>query len=247
MNRKMKMFFACCAFLVIAFQFATAAEIYFREGVEAYRAGNYSQAARSFQNSLEAEPSSGALLNLGLAEWRRGRAGDAIAAWEQSAWMNPLDSAARKNLDYARETLQLSAPELTWCERASIWLPTNWWAWIAGGSLWLAVALMTLPGFFRKRKAGWHQAAAAFGFGVFLLSIPPSIGVMTRTKIGIVIEKNAPLRLTPTREGESNLSIPSGEPVRKLRERGNFILVRAQNSLGWIAREQVVFPGAAKK
>jgi hypothetical protein len=235
-----------CWILLILICLATSAvgaEIYFREGVDSYHAGNFAEASRSFQNSLAAEPASGTLLNLGLTEWRRGRAGNAIAAWEESAWMNPFDNAARKNLEYARDTLQVNAPEFTWYERASLWLPTNWWAWAAGGSLWLAVALMTLPGFFRVRKTGWHQAVAALGFGVFLFSIPPSIGVVTRMNIGIVTEKNAPLRLTPTREGESNFSLSSGEPVRKLRERGDFILVRSQSGLGWIAREQVAFLG----
>jgi hypothetical protein len=216
-----------------------AGEVHFRDGVAAYEAGRYEPAALAFRISQAEQTASGTLLNLGLAEWRCGRTGEAVVAWEQSAWLNPFDPAARKNLAYARETLQVNPPELTWCEQTSAWLPASFWTWIAGGSLWLAVAMVTLPGFFRWRKAGWHQALAALAAGVFLLSIPPNIGVFTRAEIGIVTEKNAPLRLTPTQSAEAVTSLAAGEPCRRLREHGDYWFVHTQYGNGWIGQRQV--------
>lgn len=227
--------------LAAAHNCPAAGEVRFHDGVAAYEAGQYDTAAQAFRDSLAKQPASGTLLDLGLAEWHRGRVGEAILSWEQSAWLDPFTRDTRNNLLFAREAAEVNPPELTWFERASTWLPANFWTWIAGGSLWLAVAMVTLPGIFRVRKAGWHQTLAALAFGIFLLSLPPSVGIITRSNIGIILEKNTPLRLTPTREAETVDSLPAGEPARKLRERGDFIFVHTQNGSGWVERGQIGF------
>ncbi len=218
-----------------------AGEVRFREGVAAYEAGRYEPAAQAFRSSLSEKVAAGTLLNLGLAEWRSGRTGEAMVAWEQSAWLNPFNPDARGNLLYARETLQVNPLDLTWCEQASTWLPAGCWTWITGGSLWLAVALVTLPGFFRVRKRAWHQTLAALAAGIFLLSLPPNLGVFTRTGIAIVTEKNTSLRLTPTTSAETVGSLSVGEPLRRLRARGDYYFVHTQSGNGWVGRRQVKF------
>lgn len=228
--------------LVVAAQDClVAGEVRFHDGLVAYEAGQYDTAAQMFRDSLAKQPASGTLLNLGLAEWHRGRVGEAIMFWEQSAWLDSFNRDARQNLLFAREAAEVNPPELTWFERASTWLPANTWTWIAGGSLWLAVGMVTLPGIFRARKAGWHQTLAAMAFGIFLLSLPPSVGIITRSNIGIILEKKTPLRLTPTREAEVVDSLAAGEPARELHEHGEFIFVHTQNGNGWIERGQIGF------
>jgi tetratricopeptide (TPR) repeat protein len=218
-----------------------AGDVCFQAGVAAYEAGRYEPAAQAFRGSLAQHPAAGTLLNLGLAEWQSGHPGEAMLAWEQAAWLDPFRSAARDNLLFARETTGVNPPDLTWFELASTWLPANFWTWLAGGSLWLAVAMVTVPGFLRVSKAGWHQTTAAVALGVFLLSIPPSIGVVTRSNIGIVVDKNTSLRLTPTQAAEVVASLPAGEPVRRLRIHGDYLLVRTQNGNGWVERRQIRF------
>jgi tetratricopeptide (TPR) repeat protein len=218
-----------------------AGETYFREGVAAYEAGQYKTAAQAFSDSLAEQTASGTLLNLGLADWRSGLPGEAIVAWEQSAWLNPFNQDARNNLLYAREIIQANQLELTRCELVSTWLPASFWTWIAGGSLWLAVAMVALPGFFRVRKAGWHQTLAALASGIFILSIPPNLGVFTRAEIGIVTDKNTSLRLTPTQSAEAVASLSEGESIRRWRERGDYIFVHTQYGNGWVGRRQVDF------
>jgi hypothetical protein len=121
----------------------------------------------------------------------------------------------------------------------SSWLPLNSWVWIAGSSLWFAVALLVLPGVFRWRRYGWHQAFAAVGFALFLLSIPALWGAHTRTRLGFILLNNTPLRLTPTAEGQEALRLNGGDPVRWEKKRGDFVLVRTANSRGWILSDEM--------
>lgn len=210
----------------------------FEEGTEAYRNGDYFRATQAFRQSARLKPSSGALQNLGLSEWQRGSTGRAILAWEQAIWVDPFNKAARGNLRFARKTAQLESPELAWYEVVSSWLPANWWAWVAGISFWFAIAAIILPGIFRQKRATWHQAAAALGFTVFLLSLPAQVGVHTRSKVGFILQKDTPLRLTPTQEAQVLTKVAAGEPARLQRARGNYVLLRTNRALGWVEAEQ---------
>jgi hypothetical protein len=241
-NFSIKIYLAVMVALLAAAQASFAAvETHFSAGVTAYEAGQFDLAAQNFSASLAETTASGTLLNLGLANWRCGRTGGAILAWEQAAWLDPFNRDARNNLSYARETASVDALGLTWFEEASTWLPANCWTWLAGGSLWLAVALGTLPGFFRMRKAGWHQTVSALSLGVFLLSLAPSVGTVTRSNVGIVLENQTSLRLTPTHSAESTASLPPGEPVRELRQHGDYFFVHTQNGNGWVEQRQIGF------
>ena len=238
MNLPIKKLLVLVALLMGVPALGMAEADFFRDGVVAYEAGRYESAAHSFQASLDKHVFAGTLLNLGLAEWQQGHTGEAIAAWEQSAWLNPFDPGARINLSQARERAGLDPLELTRCEIASTWLPPGLWAGIATLSLWLAVAMVTLPEFFRRRKAGWHQTLSALALGLFLLSLAPNIGVLTRANTGILTGKNTSLRRTPTPSGEVVATLAAGESCRRLRVRGDDWLVHTRRGNGWIERQQ---------
>ncbi|HEX5399911.1 MAG TPA: tetratricopeptide repeat protein [Verrucomicrobiae bacterium] len=211
---------------------------FFEAGVELNRAGQFPEAAAAFEKSAQARPAVGTLVNLGIAEWRRGRAGAAILAWEQAQWIDPFDARAGANLHFAREVAQVDSPPLKWFEAASTWLPPDTWAWLAGASLWLAVGLLVLPEILRRRRAGWHQTLAALAFGIFLFSVTANCGVVSRTQLGFILKKNAPLLLTPTKDAETVTTLAAGEPARRLRMRGNYFFIRTPFASGWIHRDQ---------
>jgi tetratricopeptide (TPR) repeat protein len=217
---------------------AAPVDALFREGAAAYRAGDYSRAARAFSQAAKPRPASGALQNLGNAQWQAGQTGPAIVAWEQALWLDPFNRAARNNLRFARKAAQVEAPELSWDEVVSTWLPIDWWAWITSASLWLAVGMVLLPGILRRRKAAWRQAVAALGIMVFLLSVPAHFGIHTRARIGFVLQKDAPLRLTPTQEAQVVARLSAGDAARWVRARGPYALIRTNRTLGWIERGQ---------
>jgi tetratricopeptide (TPR) repeat protein len=210
----------------------------FTRGQQAYEQHDFAKAAEHFAVAVSNAPSAGAYRNLGNAAWLNGQVADALLAWERAAWIDPRDATTRNNLQFAREIAQLEAPDLTWGEIASTWLPVDWWAWLACGSLWFAVGLAVLPAVLRWRKSGWQQALMAVGLGIFLLSLPANYGAVTRARLGLVREAETPLRLTPTAEGEPTTKLAAGEPGRVLRERGRFLLIRTRFTTGWIEREK---------
>jgi hypothetical protein len=210
----------------------------FHEGVDSYHAGDYSTASVLFRRAAVLSPAAGTLQNLGIAEWQRGETGTAVLAWEQARWLDPFNESIRDDLRFARKTAQLESPELAWYEVVSNWLPVNWWAWTAAASLWLAISMGTLPGIFRWRKLAWHQAVAAVGLAVFLLSVPAQFGLSTRSHLGFIVQKDVPLRLTPTHEAQDITRLAAGEPARLLRSRGNYYLLRTNHSEGWVERAQ---------
>ncbi len=211
----------------------------FHQGCQAYAAGGYEQATTAFREAIAVAPSSGALHNLGDAEWQLGRVGPALLAWERAQWLDPYNANTRANLRFARKAAQLDAPDLAWYEICSKWLPVDAWAWMAGISLWSAIALVMLPGILRWRKADWHQGLAAAGFAVFLLTVPAMIGVNSRSKLGVVLARETPLLLTPTPDAQVLTKLPAGEMARAERQRGAYIYIRSGNeAAGWVDRSQ---------
>jgi tetratricopeptide (TPR) repeat protein len=228
----------CSLFFVVNFSGA-AADVFFARGIAAYQAGQFPEAAAAFQKAAQTRPAAGTFINLGLAEWQRGHAGAAILAWEKARWIDPFDRRAAENLKFARAVAQVDEPQLKWFETASTWLPPDAWVWLAGGGLWLAVGALVLPRFFRRRKTGWQQWLAALGFGFFLFSLAANIGVVSRTSLGFVVEPDAPLRLTPTRDAEVTATLATGEPVRRLKMRGNYFFIRTANASGWVEQKSL--------
>lgn len=237
------MFLGFCMVLLFCFESVFAApsmaDDLFKQGVQAYKGGEFEKAAELFRQVAATSPSTGAFHNLGNAEWKTGHAGSAVLAWEQAQWLSPFNRNTRENLRFARRAAQLDAPELSWFEVCSSWLPPNAWLWIAFVSFWMVIAMMVLPGALRWRRADWYQALAAAAFVIFLLTIPAMIGVHTRTKLGVILTKEAPLRLTPTSEGQIQTRLHAGEWARLEREHGKFLFVRTSSSVGWVDREQL--------
>lgn len=225
--------------LFLAANFCPAAtDDFFENGLAAADAGNFSAAADDFERAVKQNPSSGALLNLGIAEWQRGHAGAAILAWERAQWLDPFEPRAGQNLKFAREVAQIDAPGLRWHEKISAWLPPDWWVWISGASLWLAAGGLILPRVLRWKKSGARQFLVALGFCFFLLSLVGNFGELGRADVGFVLKKNAPLLLTPTHGAEVVSTLNAGEPARVIKMRGNYFLVRTELGLGWVERGQ---------
>ncbi len=217
---------------------ATSGDDFFRRGSEAYNAGNFEQAANLFRAAVHEAPSAGTLHNLGNAEWQCGRTGPAILAWDRAQWLDPFSSNTRTNLLFARRARQLDPPELAWYEICSTWLPAGAWSWLAAISFWTALAMVMLPGALRWRRAGWHQALAAGGFAVFLLTIPALTGIHTRSKMGVILAPETGLRLTPTSQSQVLAKLPAGEMGRLRRERGDYFFVSLGAGSGWVGRAE---------
>jgi hypothetical protein len=208
----------------------------FRKANEAYAAGDFAEAVYELRELVgEGKFASGALHNLGNAEWKVGRPGYAVLAWERARSLNPFNRNTDANLRFARDKARVEAPTPAWHEQYSRWLPAGLWLVIASAGLWGGVALLTLPRLLGWRRADWHQGIAAALLAVFLLSVPALFGLSQRSRLGVVLEDETPLRLTPTREGETLAKLPAGEMARVERERGDYYYVRAEGDrAGWV-------------
>lgn len=218
---------------------ARADESLFARGHAAYASGDFVGAREAFRASASNHLASGTLLNLGNAEWQAGEVAAALLAWEQARWVKPWDRAAENNLKFGRNEAQVEAPDWTWYEFAASWLPANWWAWLAAGSLWSAVALALLPIVLRWRKSAWQQACVAAGLGIFLLTIPANVGAWTRTRMGFVLQAETKLRFTPTADAEAITALAEGEPARVVRTHGRYLLVETRRTQGWLDRKEL--------
>jgi len=214
----------------------------FRKANAGYAAGDFAEAVYDLRELVnEGRFASGALHNLGNAEWKVGRHGYAVLAWERAHSLNPFNRNTEANLRFARQTARMEAPTFAWHERYSTLLPGDWWLVIACAGLWGGVALLTLPRLLGWRRADWHQGVAAALLALFLLSGPALIGLWKRARLGVVLEDETPLRLTPTREAETLTKLPAGEMARVERERGEYFYVRAEGDrAGWLRKADFV-------
>jgi hypothetical protein len=225
---------------------ATVASRFFEQGMASTEAGDSEQAYHMLVGSVTSLPASGTLHNLGNAAWRSGRPGPAVLAWEQALWLDPRNDNARLSLRYARHTGELEEPDLRWFEVCSSWLPQQWWPWLAAASFWCCVSLLVLPPVFRRRRRDWFQALAAAAAAVFLLCLPALAGLSTRAHLGFILPKEAALRVTPTAEAQILTYLPSGEPARLQKTRGNYALIRTRYSSGWVEQDELGLIGVER-
>ncbi len=209
----------------------------------AYASGDYAEAAYQLRELAVAGPwSHGALHNLGNAEWKVSRPGYAVLAWERARALNPSDRNTIANLRFARSQGQLVVPEKPWFEQYSEWLAPSVWLAAASVGLWGGITLLVLPRLFGTRRVDWHQALAALLLAAFLLSVPALIGLQTRRQVGVILEEETPLRLSPTRDGEARDSLgklAAGEVARLESARGEYFYVRAEGDrAGWVHRRE---------
>jgi Bacterial SH3 domain len=206
----------------------------------AYSSGEFAEAVYQLRElSAAGAWSHGAQHNLGNAEWKVARAGHAILAWERARSLNPSDRNTQANLRFARTKAQLVVPQSPWYEQYSEWAAPSAWLAAAALGLWGGVALLTFPRLFGTRRADWHQCTAALLLAVFLLATPALCALHTRGRVGVVLEDETPLRLTPTRDGEALVKLTAGEVARVEREREGYVYVRAEGDrAGWVERRE---------
>jgi hypothetical protein len=208
----------------------------FEEGKQAYEQGQFESAAKLFDTGAanSGKVSSGLLHNLGNAEFKTGRLGLAVLAWERARALDPSFRNTAANLRFARGLAGLDAPALIWHEQYSAWFSPNTWLWVAAFSFWMGIALLAVPPLL-KHRAPWAQGVAAVAIAVFLMTLPALAGIATRGNLGVILAADTELRLTPTAEGEVLGKLPEGETARIEKARGAYVFVRASNDrAGWV-------------
>lgn len=219
-------------------KFHESANHSFKTANELYQRGQPELAAKIVREG-KFRFSPGLLHNLGNAEYKLGKLGPAVLAWERARALDPGFRNTPANLRFARGQAGLSEPEWAWHEKYSALLAPDVWLWIASSAFWLAAALLALPPLLKRKRNAWTQGGAVAAIGVFLLTVPALAGIVSRGKVGVVLVTESLLRLTPTKEGEMLGKLAEGELARVEKTRGGFVYVRgASDRAGWVKREE---------
>ncbi len=213
---------------------------------QAYTAGRYEEAARGFQELIQAHGYSASLcFNLANAEAKAGHPGLAILNYERARYLAPGDAEIDHNLQLARQQAGLKSNSLRWWQVALRSLSLN--TWLAIVDVWLAlIALAVLAHVFvRRLEPGPRRAALGkvvktvlfvaipcflFTSYIALLAAPLRIE-------GVVVSKQAVLRLSPFDSAERIGTLPEGELVTVEQQHDRYLRIEARDGrYGWTTR-----------
>jgi tetratricopeptide (TPR) repeat protein len=212
----------------------------------AYSEGRYDEAARQFQQLIQTQGYSAPLcFDLANAEAKAGHIGLAILNYERARYLAPSDSDIDHNLQLARQQAGLKSNSLRWWQVALRLLTIN--QWLAIVDVWLGlIALAVLANAFAdKLAAGSGLSRPVLGKiikTVLFVSIPcflftayiALLAAPLRIE-GVVVAKDAVLRLSPFDAAEQIGTLPEGELVTVEKRHDDYFRIEGRDGqYGWI-------------
>lgn len=180
--------------------------------------------------------------NLGNADYRLGRKGDAFVAYERALALDPAHPETRANLALLRDETGARLPTPSWSERAIQWPETvtqHRAVWLAAMAFWV-LCFSVVPVFFKSQPA-WITAIPSIL--VLAWSAAAIAWEQSQGETWIVKEPSVSAHVAPADSSELAAALPMGSQVRLLLERGPwlYVLLPDQNggSRGWISRTAV--------
>ena len=219
---------------------------------QAYEAGHYEDAAKSFQDLISTHGYSAALcFDLANAEAKAGHIGDALLNYERARYLAPGDSAIEHNLQVVRKQAGLQPDPYRWWQ--IVLRSINWVVWLGliVACLLLLIAALIVNSLVKESPSLKKACRAVFfictPLFLFLGFIELSaVGFNDRIE-GVVVAKDAPLRLSPFDTSEQTGTIPEGELVTIEEQHGDYVWVDDKSvQSGWMQNKQVapVVPGS---
>jgi tetratricopeptide (TPR) repeat protein len=216
-----------------------------------YAGGNYEEAARLFQQIIDAQGYSAPIcFNLANAEARAGHVGLAILNYERARYLAPGDADIDHNLQLARKQAGLETDSYRWWQIVLRNLSINQWITIVDGCLAL-IALAVLVNAFSAglapRLGLSVPALKKFVKGVLFVSIPcflffgyvALIAAPLRIE-GVILTKDTTLRLSPFDSAERIGSLPEGDLVTVEESHDDYVRVAGRNNVfGWVEKKSV--------
>ena len=215
----------------------------------AYTEGHYDQAARQFQDLIAARGYSAPLcFDLANAEAKAGRIGPAILNYERARYLAPSDRDIDHNLQLARAQAGLKSNSLRWWQIVLRSLTINQWLVIVDS--WLAlIALAVIANVFVGRLApGPNRVVAGKVVKTVIFVAIPCFLFTTYLALmaaplrieGVVMDKDAALRLSPFDAAEEIGTLPEGELVTVEQKHDNYFRIEARDGrYGWMTRQSL--------
>ena len=218
---------------------------------QAYSSGNYEEASRLFQQIIDARGYSTALcFDLANAETRAGHPGLAILNYARARYLAPNDADIDHNLQLARKRAGLESDSYRWWQIVLRDLTIG--QWLAIGDGWLALmALAVLANAFSTGLAPRLRlpppVLKKIIKGVLFVSIPAFlffgyvalIAAPLRIE-GVIVAKEAALRLSPFDSAEQIGALPEGALVTVEQRHNDYLRIEGRdNHFGWVQEKEL--------
>jgi tetratricopeptide (TPR) repeat protein len=209
-----------------------------------YDAGKFTEAAAGYEKLLQSGEAAPALyFNLGNAFFKAGEIGRAIAAYRRGEQLAPRDPDIRANLQFARNQVQGPTRGIASWQRALGRLNLNEWTWLAAGSVWLCLALLTL---FQLRPAlKVLMRNYLIGLALVALCFCACLGLALRqthfSRLAIVVARDANVHQGPLDESKIAFNARDGAELEVLDQKNNWLEIRTDpQHFGWVKGDQVL-------
>jgi len=212
------------------------AQAAFAEGNHAYAAGEYDAAIAAYIRALEHGQSAALHYNLGNAFLQTQRLGPVILHYQKALAIDPSNADVQANLSIALQRSGLPVPEMPWLERYAAWLPVGAWGWLAALSFWALAALLLLPRWLGVRPM-WPRLLAFAALVLLSAGMTGLAGWHIRAKLGIVLNSETPLKISPTSASPVSAYLPAGMPAHIERKHGDYYYVQTPTDKeGWLSK-----------
>lgn len=210
-----------------------------------FRDGEYGQAAKLFEQSLEKSPPSAAVFfELGRALVKAGQEARAALNFRRALILDPRFAPARSALQEADVALGIPPSKQDWRARVVERIPLDSLT-LAGTALFWAGAFAVLAAFFPTalRRRRLLVGTLFLALGLSLLSVAwlcdPRI-TLTNTAI-VLTNGGTPLLSSPADQSEKIASLPQGSIVDVLSQRGRWFYGQLPGGArGWFLTEGIV-------
>jgi tetratricopeptide (TPR) repeat protein len=213
----------------------------------AYTEGRYDEAARQFEELIQARGYSAPLcFDLANAEAKAGHVGQAILNYERARYLAPSDRDIDHNLQIARQQAGLKTNSLRWWQIMLRALTID--QWLALVDFWLALIALAVVAhvFIRRMPLGSRRhLLGQIVKTVLFVSIPCALftGYLALLAAplrieGVVVKKQAVLRLSPFDAAEQIGTLPEGELVTVEESHDNYFRIEGRDGIyGWTTRQ----------
>lgn len=211
-------------------------------GNTAYQSGEYAKAAKLYRQLATGGFESGDLFyNLGTAELRAGRRGEAILWFERALRLEPHDGDVQFNLAEARrgniDKVVGAREEATLVERVGERVPVTATGAAFVGAWLLAFAALII----RRLQSRARSVLLSVGLVSGVVAVASAVLLWTawwqRTQVrhAVVVAASSAVREGPASDFRTAFEIHEGLKVRVVREKDGFLRVRLPNgSEGWV-------------
>lgn len=216
----------------------------FAEANAQYAEGNYAEAAESYRQVLEEQPSAEVYYNLGNACFKQGELSQSILAYERALRLRPLYKDAQYNLKFAQSRIVDNIEDTNsffvsnWLKAVRNLLSEQTWMWLS-----VALFLLTLTGamlfaFSRVvwlRKTAFYTAIVALVISIAACANAGSLHKRDTLRAEAVITQGiVNAKSSPDRSGTDLFTLHEGTKVTIKEQLGNWCNIHVGNNIGWI-------------